>query len=133
MTTPPEFTVRSSLRFSDFDILGHLNQAIYHVLLEQARVSWLRHVRPGQDWDTDTFVLARMELDHRREVPASEREIVATCRAEKVGTSSVTCAQRVLFTDGTVAAEGRAVLVGFDSDTRGKRVLADDERDALLG
>lgn len=133
MTTSPEFTVTSGLRFSDFDVLGHLNQRIYHVLLEQARVSWLEQVRGGRDWGTATFVLARIELDFRREVPASQRQLVATCSPEHVGDSSVICAQQVRFPDGTVAADGKAVLVGFDTKTRAKREFDEAERAALRG
>ena len=132
VTDAPEFTLTCSLRWSDFDLLGHLNQAVYHVLIEQSRTAWLEHVRGGDVWSTDAFVLARVELDYRSEVGASHREVIATCRPVKVGTSSVICEQQVRLLDGTVAASGQTVMVGWDLRARGKRELGEAERASLL-
>jgi acyl-CoA thioester hydrolase len=128
----PEFAVTADLRWSDFDRLGHLNQAVYHVLLEQSRTAWLSHVRVHDDWEEHAFVLARVELDYRREVDPSHRQVIATCRPVRIGQSSLTCEQEVRWLDGTVAASGLLVMVGWNGTTRGKRVFDDEERAAFL-
>ncbi len=129
----PEFTITSDLRWSDFDRLGHLNQAVYHVLLEQARTRWMDAVRPAELERWEAFVLARVELDYRREVDATHQQVVATSRVVKVGKSSLTCAQELRHLDGTVAARGLCVMVGWNAKERGKRVFGDAERAAFLG
>lgn len=132
-TNAPEFSITCDLRWSDFDRLGHLNQAVYHVLIEQARTAWLSHVRPDELERHEAFVLARVELDYRREVDTSHEQVIATTRVTRIGASSVTCAQEIRHLDGTVAASGSSVMVGWDAKARGKRSFGDVEREAFLG
>jgi acyl-CoA thioester hydrolase len=128
----PEFTVTCDLRWSDFDRLGHLNQAVYHVLMEQARTAWLTSVRPATLQRHEAFVMARVELDYRREVDARHESVVATIRPLKLGSSSLVCEQQIRWIDGTVAAAGTCVLVAFDARERAKRIFGEDERAAFL-
>jgi acyl-CoA thioester hydrolase len=127
----PEFAMTCGLRWSDFDRLGHLNQAVYHVLMEQARTAWLDRVRPESLQRHEAFVLARVELDYRREVDASHASVVVTCQLTRLGTSSLTSLQEVRHPDGTVAASGLCVMVGWDAKARGKRVFGAEERAAF--
>jgi acyl-CoA thioester hydrolase len=115
------------LRLNDFDVLGHLNQAVYHELLEQGRIALLGSLSA----DSNRYVLARVELDYRREVPAAMREVTVESAVEGYGRSSIRIAQRVLRPDGELAAEGLAVLVGWDGEARRSRPLGDAERAAL--
>lgn len=128
----PEFTITCDLRWSDFDRLGHLNQAVYHVLMEQARTAWLNHVRPASLQRHEAFVLARVELDYRREVDYHHDQVVATNRVVRIGGASITTEQQIRWTDGTVAASGLCVMVGWDARERGKRVFGDEERARFL-
>ena len=91
----PEFHIACDLRWSDFDRLGHLNQAVYHVLLEQVRTAWLNHVRPAGLERHEAFVLARVELDYRREVDYHHEQVTATNQVTRIGSSSVTCTQEI--------------------------------------
>lgn len=125
---PDAFTLTIPLRPSDLDLVGHVNQAIYHQLLELARWRYLAELTGD---DVVECVLARTELDHRREVRYSEGEVVARVWVEAVGTSSVVLGNALDLRDGTVAAEGRVVLVAFDMSSRGKRPWTDAERTAL--
>ncbi|MDO8188864.1 acyl-CoA thioesterase [Conexibacter sp. JD483] len=118
--------VSLQLRLNDFDVLGHLNQAVYHELLEQGRIALLTQLAS----DSNEYVLAHVELDYRREVPVPTREVVVETSVERVGSSSVRLAQRLLRPDGEVAAEGVSVLVGWDREARSSRKLRDDEKQA---
>ena len=60
-----EARVRIALRWRDMDMLGHLNQSVYHELLEEARAALFAPLFEQGGW---SFVLVRVELDHRREV-----------------------------------------------------------------
>ncbi len=118
---------RLQLRLNDFDVLGHLNQAVYHELMEQGRIALLT----GLGADSNQYVLARVELDYRREVPTAFREVVVETGVERVGRSSVRLLQRVVRPDGEVAAEGATVMVGWDAAQRSSRPLTDTERTGL--
>ena len=126
-TTPVEARVRIPVRWRDLDMLGHLNQAVYHELLEEGRAELL--IRLGQR--DLAFVLARVELDYRSEVRRDHGHVDVVARIGRVGRSSIVVDNEVLLPDGTVAAAGTSVLVAWDMAERRSRPLTDAERAAL--
>jgi acyl-CoA thioester hydrolase len=123
----PQTTIRAALRWRDMDELGHLNQAVYHELLEEARGALL--AAAGESFP---FVLARVELDYRHEVRRADGYVEIEVRVARVGTKSVTLEHDVQLPDGTVAASGVSVLVAWDMEARVPRALTAAER-SLLG
>lgn len=122
------FRMSLPLRQRDIDTLGHVNQAVYHELLEDARVAFLE---PIMVHDDQSFVLARVELDYRREVRLDAGRLEIVVRVADVGTRSVTLENDVLLPDGTVAACGRAIVVAWDMRGRRSRELTAAERERL--
>jgi len=127
---PDEIRIEVELRWRDLDFLGHLNQAVYHELLEEGRGALFE--RLGALDGGFFFVLARVELDHRQEIRLEHGPVAVALRVEAVGRSSVTITHDIVRNDGEVAATGRSVLVAWDRDGRRSRPLTDDER-AKLG
>ncbi|WP_320669401.1 acyl-CoA thioesterase [Patulibacter defluvii] len=132
MSTPEQFGARVTirLRYRDMDTLGHLNQAVYHELLEEGRGAVLADPEVAGRW-LGAFVLARVELDYRHEVRLADGEVTVESALERLGRSSVTILQRIVKRDGTVAAEGRTVMVAWDARERRSRELNEPERQAL--
>lgn len=128
---PPTVRVELPLRQRDLDALGHVNQAVYHELLEDVRREFFGHTLP--DLPFTGYVLAHVELDYRREVRIEHRYLIGECRVAELGRSRVELDNRLLLPDGDVAVEGRAVLVAWDEQTRKSRELTEPERQALLG
>jgi acyl-CoA thioester hydrolase len=118
------------LRHRDMDALGHVNQAVYHELLEEVRAAMFRSALP--DLPFTGYVLVHVELDYRREVRIEDRMLIGECRVAELGRSRIELDNRLLLRDGGVAVEGRAVLVAWDEETRRARALTEDERSALL-
>lgn len=131
--TPLEHRTRISLRWRDMDMLGHLNQAVYHEMLEEGRGALIAQLisAAGAEHDHHTYVLARVELDYRSEVRKDHGNVEVVVRVGRVGTKSITLDHDVLLPDGTVAASGRSVLVGWDARGRRARELSASERSAL--
>ncbi|HEX8208126.1 MAG TPA: thioesterase family protein [Solirubrobacteraceae bacterium] len=125
---PFEIRTRVEVRWRDLDMLGHLNQSVYHEFLEEARAAFFQEARSGA-WEA--FVLARVELDYKSEVRRDHGHVEIAVRLERVGTSSVTVGHDVLLPDGTLAATGRSVLVGWDPHERRSRPFGDEERERL--
>jgi acyl-CoA thioester hydrolase len=123
-----EARITIGLRWRDMDMLGHLNQAVYHELLEEGRGALFTSL----DGASFPFVLVRVELDYRQEVRKDHGSVEVITRVERVGAKSVTIAHEIVRADGVVAAEGKSVLVAWDPQGRGSRQLTDDERVALL-
>jgi acyl-CoA thioester hydrolase len=126
---PDEIRIDVELRWRDLDFLGHLNQAVYHELLEEGRGALFEQL--GALDGGFFFVLARVELDHRQEIRRDHGPVTVALRVETVGRSSVSVAHEIIRADGAVAAEGRSVLVAWDRDARRSRPLTDAERSAL--
>jgi acyl-CoA thioester hydrolase len=126
---PDEIRIEVELRWRDLDFLGHLNQAVYHELLEEGRGALFEQL--GALDGGFFFVLARVELDHRQEIRRDHGPVTVALRVEAVGRSSVSVAHEIIRADGAVAAEGRSVFVAWDRDARRSRPLTDAERSAL--
>jgi acyl-CoA thioester hydrolase len=127
---PAAVRVELQLRHRDLDALGHVNQAVYHELLEEVRAALFRSALP--DLQFTGYVLVHVELDYRREVRISDRRLIGECRVAELGRSRIELENRLLLDDGSVAVEGRAVLVAWDEDSRRARALTEDERASLL-
>jgi acyl-CoA thioester hydrolase len=132
---PLELTLTLPLRWRDIDPLGHLNQAVYHELLEEARAGLVTELvaRTGAEHVHGGFIVRHVDLDYLHEVRRDAGTVDVTARVAAVGTSSLTLEHEVRLPDGTLAASGHAVLVGWDPVTRGKRPLGEVERAALGG
>lgn len=128
-----EHSLKVQLRWRDMDMLGHLNQSVYHELLEEGRAALMTEIirQVGAEQAHGTFVLVHVDLDYHREVRKDHGEVEVVVRLERVGGSSLTLAHEVRLPDGVVAASGQTVLVAWDPVARGKRPLSDAERSVL--
>ena len=120
---------RIQTRWPDFDALGHLNHAIYHVYLDEARDEALRNtVGDINAWPN---VVVHASIDYRREIALGVREIVVRTQIEEVGRSSVRFRQTISTADGELSAEAEAVLVAWNPKTRRSREITQAERQRL--
>jgi acyl-CoA thioester hydrolase len=133
MSSGFEHGVRVQLRWRDMDMLGHLNQSVYHELLEEGRVALIADLvrRLGEGHAEGSYVLAHVELAYLTEVRKDHGEVDVVVRLAHVGTSSFRLDNEIRLVDGTVAASGTSVVVAWDPVNRAKRFLTDRERAAL--
>jgi acyl-CoA thioester hydrolase len=115
------------IRWRDLDPYGHVNHAVFLTYLEEVRDEWLIGAVGG---DALGYVVARVEIDFRRELTQADDRVIARIRLESLGTSSVRTFEELAAPDGEAAAEAKAVLVVCD-DRRQPRPLTDDERAVL--
>jgi acyl-CoA thioester hydrolase len=117
------------IRWRDLDAFEHVNHVVFLTYLEEVRDEWLGRSLGDADlvWG---YVVARVEIDFRRELTLADDVVVATCGLDRIGTKSVTTTESVRTHSGEVAAEARAVLVARDGEGR-SRPLTDAERTAL--
>ena len=124
--SPLEVRTRIDVRWRDLDMLGHLNQSVYHELLEEGRAALFHRVQALEE-----FVLARVELDYTAEVRRDHSPVEVAARLVSIGRSSVTVEHDVVRSDGTIAASGTSVLVAWDPAARRSRPLGEEERERL--
>jgi len=121
---------RVEIRWRDVDAYQHVNNAVYATYLEECRDEWLGAVL-GSDEGVWDFVLARVAIDFRRELTQEDDAVVVTCRAVRVGGSSVTTREEIRTLDGELSAEAEAVLVARDHASGRSQPLSDEQRAAL--
>jgi acyl-CoA thioester hydrolase len=127
-----EHRVRVQLRWRDMDMLGHLNQSVYHELLEEGRAGLIAEIlRRTADDVHGGYVVVHVDLDYRHEVRRDHGEVEVVVTLTRVGNSSLELAHELRLPDGTVAASGTTVLVAWDPVARGKRTIGEAERAAL--
>jgi acyl-CoA thioester hydrolase len=78
-----------------------------------------------------SYVVARIEIDYRRELKLDDDVAVARCGLAGIGTSSVRTRESVSTRNGELAAEAQAVLVARDDATGRSRPLGEAERAAF--
>jgi acyl-CoA thioester hydrolase len=118
------------IRWRDQDPYGHVNNAVYLTYLEEARDEWLEQTlgADGELWD---FVVARVEIDFRRELTQSDDSVLARCELASIGTSSIRTRETLTTEAGNLAAEAEAVLVARDRESGSSRPLSPGERAAF--
>ena len=118
---------RIEIRWADLDASRHVNNAVYLSYLEDVRTAWVeRAVGAGANvWD---YVLARVEIDYKRELTLADVAVVASCELGRLGTSSIRTKERVVTESGILAAEAEAVMVARDPETGRSRPITDAER-----
>ena len=118
------------IRWRDLDAFEHVNHIVFLTYLEEVRDEWLGRVLrdPALVWG---YVIARVEIDYRRELTLEDDAVVARCSLERLGTKSVVTSESILTRGGEIAAEAKAVLVAPQEETGRSRVISDDERVAF--
>ena len=122
----PHWT-RVTIRFSDEDRMGHVNNSSYSVWLEASRVAYLETLyRPDETLDS---VLARITIDYLQET-RWPGEVHVGARLLGLGNKSVRTGYGV-FRDGACLATCECVNVFFDLRTRRSRMPPPQVREAF--
>ena len=117
-----------SLRFSDQDNLGHINNVAYAAYVEQARVALIDKLLRSRGDEID-YILANVQIDYRREMHFPGNVDVGA-RLLRVGNKSITTGYG-LFKDRNNVATAGSVNVFFDPATRKTMAMPDSLRRVL--
>ncbi|MFI6824341.1 acyl-CoA thioesterase [Micromonospora sp. NPDC050187] len=134
------FVYHCTLRWSDLDAYGHVNNARFLTLYEEARVALM--FAGGRAWGVGSFadgvVIARHEIDYVRPVDyalgRATAEAAPTVRielwVEEIRRAAFTIAYE-LYDGDVLASRARSVLVPYDLAEKRLRRLTDAERTFL--
>ena len=134
--TDKRYVYQCVLRWSDLDAYGHVNNARFLTLYEEARVAMM--FTAARAWGVTSFeegiVIARHEVDYLRPVDyqAADGEdarprVRIELWVEHIRPSRFTIGYE-LFDGDVVASRARSVLVPFDLDKQRPRRLTEIER-----
>lgn len=128
---------RLTVRFSDCDPLGHVNNAVYSTYLEQARFAlWraqagveLRRAARGEG--REGFILARTEIDFRSEAHEGD-ELEVRLTLDGFGRTSAAYSYEVVDApSGRLVANAKSVQVWYDYQAKKPVILTDDLKERL--
>ncbi len=110
------FSFDIQVRYSDMDMLGHANNAVYLTYLEVARMDYFKAVNPGQ-WNSIAMVLAHASIDYK--IPITpDLQPVARLRTSRLGNSSLTMENIMTNAAGNqLYFTATLVLVAIDTKT----------------
>ncbi|PWL23464.1 MAG: hypothetical protein DCO96_16065 [Fluviicola sp. XM-24bin1] len=105
---------RIHVRFSDLDVLGHVNNSIYLSYFEIARVHYFAELL-GTDWDWNKngVLLVKNEVEYFKPIVLHDAPHVHVF-LEHVGEKSFTLSYEIKVND-TLHTKGKSVLVCFDA------------------
>ena len=118
-----------SIRFSDEDNMGHINNVAYGAYVEQARVAFIdAFLKSGGPGGID-YVLVNVNIDFHREMHFPGTVDIGA-RLIRIGTKSITTGYG-LFKDSENVATAGSVNVFFDSKSGKTMPIPDDVRKVL--
>jgi acyl-CoA thioester hydrolase len=119
------------VRFSDLDVMGHVNNAVVVSYLEQGRFQWWRTFLGGRKFQEEGFLMARVEVDYRQPILLGD-DVRVELHCTRVGRTSFELSYRVTKgLGGDLFAEAKTVQVMLDFSTNRPKPLAEGTRDWL--
>jgi len=118
-----------TVRYSDLDTYGHVNNAVYGTYCEEARVAYVAEVLDVESVDDFPAVVASLSIDFRASVTEPTAVDVRVWTVE-LGESSLTLAYE-LEQDGRLVAEAETTVVAIDPATRDTRALPEEWRERV--
>ena len=103
-----------AIRWRDSDALGHINHAVFLTYLEEGRDAFLASVMGPNPM----YVVARIEIDLKRELRLDRREVAVTVAVERVGRTSIVLHEEILDAGGATAADARTTIVAWEPTER---------------
>ncbi len=117
------------VRFSDTDMNGHVNNAVYASYMEESRVEFFRDVCPDELLNV---ILASLHINYRAQMrlPHHQRVVVTTW-ISRIGNSSFDFFCEMRSETQELLCDGTAVIVCFDYETQQSVSIPAHIRDKL--
>ena len=118
------------VRFSDCDMMGHVNNAIYLSYFEMARIHYFGVLfGKDRDWKKNGVLLRKNEVEYLKPVLLHEEPEIHIF-TEHIGNKSFSVSYELKIQD-EIRTIGTSVLVCFDSTINQSILLTEDMKVAL--
>lgn len=131
--TDYKFRTPISIRFSDIDAVGHVNNAIYLTFFEDARFNYWKE---AINWDfaNTGVILGRSEINYLKPVTLHD-QIACYVRVVRIGNSSFDMMHvlvRVTPNGEEICTTGKTVCVCYNYKAKQSVPIPDRERDRMI-
>ncbi|SMC90143.1 acyl-CoA thioesterase [Pedobacter africanus] len=120
-------------RFTDFDMMGHVNNAVYFTYMEIARAKYWNHAIQW-DWKKTGVVIAQATLDYILPV-FIEDKISMYVRTSRIGKSSFDLEYllvKLVNGQEQVCNKGKTTCVAFDYASRSPFPIPKEEKERMI-
>lgn len=122
---------RIHVRFSDLDVLGHVNNNVYLSYFEIARVHYFGMLLgKNYNWRENGVVLLKNEVEYLRPVFLND-EVYVKMFVNHIGNKSFTLSYE-LTVNGILSSKGSSVLVAYNGIRQESILIPEAMRKALL-
>lgn len=123
---------KAFVRWDDLDAMGHVNNAKYLTLAQEARFEWsfMQHHSKGEIPGLMEMVVAKAEVDFFKAINLGGIFVDVELWVEKIGNSSFVMVYEIKNGED-LCARIKTVQVGVDATVSKSRALTDSERKFL--
>ena len=120
------------VRWDDLDAFGHLNNATYLTIIQEARadLTWYSRKPLGLDPVFTSMVVARAEVDYLIPIYESNFEVDVAIWVSRIGNSSFDLSYELSSSQG-IHAKAKTVQVAVAGEDNKARRINDDEKTFL--
>jgi len=121
------------IRFSDMDVYGHVNNAVYLTYFEIARTNYWRDIVQWK-WDENGIILGRSEINYLKPI-FPEDKIACYVRTTRIGNSSFDVMHvLVKVTDAgeEICTTGKTVCISYDYTANKSVSIPKAERQRMI-
>jgi len=130
------FCLPVTVRFSETDMFGHMNNTVPFIYFEQARIAFLQQLGFMGEWARKGAksipVVADLQCDYLRQVFFNDKLRIYV-KVQKVGNSSVDIHYMAKNEVDEICFTGRGTLVQISVETGKGLPWTEEERERLLG
>lgn len=120
-------------RFADFDMMGHVNNAVYFTYMEIARAKYWNHAIQW-DWKKTGVVIAQASLDYILPVYIEDR-VSMYVRTSRIGNSSFDLEYLLVkLVNGKeeICNKGKTTCVAFNYATKSSFPIPENEKTRMI-
>lgn len=120
-------------RFADFDMMGHVNNAVYFTYMEIARTKYWKQAI-SWDWEKTGVVIAQASLDYILPVFLKD-QISMYVRTSRIGTTSFDLEYMLVkHVNGAeqICTKGKSVCVAFDYAAKKPTLIPETEKQKMI-
>jgi len=122
-----------TIRFSDIDAVGHVNNATYLTYFEDARINYWREII---DWNLREkgVIVGRSEVNYLKPITL-EDEIVCYVRTTRIGNSSFDMMHllvRITPNGEEICTTGKTVCISYDYKQNKSVPIPEPEREKMI-
>lgn len=135
ISTIDDFKYKTTIdtRFADFDMMGHVNNAVYFTYMEIARTKYWKQAI-AWDWEKTGVVIASAGISYQAPVLLKD-QISIYVRTSRIGNTSFDLEYilvKHLNGEEKICTQGKTTCVAFDYKTKKAIVIPTHERNKMI-